>query len=124
MCSRNRPILLLETVQSVLDGEQVPSEIVVIDQSDVAHPVLSRHAECRGCRIRYRLTAATGVSAARNAGAISARHDLLIFIDDDMIAARDWLKVLVDALVRLGSRGVATGAVAQDDTGGMALVTG
>jgi GT2 family glycosyltransferase len=115
VCSRNRPELLLETVESVLRGEQVPTEIIVVDQSDVPHGVLSRNRECRGCRIRYRWTDSRGVSVARNAGAVSAQHALLIFTDDDMIAACDWLGVLADALICLGPRAVVTGQVAPAD---------
>ena len=123
VCTRNRPELLLETVESVLRGEAVPGEIVVIDQSDVPHRVLARYPEVRGCRIGYCRIDARGVSAARNAGALSARHDLLIFIDDDMIAARDWLSVLVNALVRLGNGGVVTGQVAPAGAGSAAPST-
>lgn len=36
ICSRNRHQLLLETVESVLAGEVLPSEIVILDQSDTA----------------------------------------------------------------------------------------
>ncbi len=104
--------MLLDTVESVLRGDRVPGEIVVIDQSDVPHEVLADYVDPPGCAIRYRSIHAIGVSAARNTGAAAATHELLIFIDDDMIAARTWLGTLVEALVRLGTRGVVTGQVA------------
>jgi len=34
LCTRNRPPLLADTLRSILDGEEVPAEIVVVDQSD------------------------------------------------------------------------------------------
>jgi GT2 family glycosyltransferase len=120
VCSRNRPQLLLQTIESILNGERVPTEIIVIDQSDAPHAELAQNSESRGCRVRYCLADARGVSVARNTGAVSAQQDVLIFIDDDMIVAFDWLGVLVDALIRIGCRGVVTGQVAPADAGALA----
>jgi len=112
ICSRNRRELLRDTVHSVLGGEQLPSEIVIIDQSDMPDPVLEPHPAVRGCSIRYHWTDCRGVSASRNAGASTARHDLLVFIDDDMIAAAGWFGTLLIALLDAGDRTVVTGQVA------------
>jgi GT2 family glycosyltransferase len=123
ICSRNRPQLLLDAVESVLEGEQVPSEIILIDQSDVPNPALKQKQEFRGCWIRYHWTDSRGVSVARNAGAMAAQHDVLVFMDDDMIAPFDWFGTLVLALIRLGHRGVVTGQVAPAAAGGFAPST-
>jgi glycosyltransferase involved in cell wall biosynthesis len=123
ICSRNRPQLLLDAVESVLAGEQVPSEIILIDQSDVPNPALKQKQEFRGCWIRYHWTDSRGVSVARNAGAMAAQHDVLVFMDDDMIAPSDWFGTLVLALIRLGHRGVVTGQVAPAAAGGFAPST-
>jgi GT2 family glycosyltransferase len=65
----------------------------------------------RGCAVRYIHTRRVGASAARNAGIECAKCDLLVFCDDDMYAAPDWLGNLVQALVEAGPRGVVTGRV-------------
>ena len=36
ICTRNRPVLLSQAVASILAGDDVPAEIIVVDQSDNA----------------------------------------------------------------------------------------
>jgi len=112
VCSRNRPTLVQDAVESVLDGDQLPDEIVVIDQSDEPHPVLHHAAGRAGCVIRYRHHASRGASAARNVGAEVAAGDCLFFIDDDMFVASGWFRALSTALVRVDPETVVTGQVA------------
>src|SRR5262249_49927412 len=110
--SRNRPALLADAVESVLRSDSIPAEIVIIDQSDEPHPDLSEWAGGDGCVIRYCWTKSAGVSKARNTGMRTARHDLLAFMDDDMLASEDWFCWLIDSLLQAGSRAVVTGQVA------------
>jgi hypothetical protein len=65
--SLNRGRLLLETVESVLAGADVPAEIIIIDQSGTANAGLASLASPR-CDVRYIHSAAVGTSRARNAG--------------------------------------------------------
>jgi hypothetical protein len=53
ICSRNRPRLLLDTVESVLAGEELPTEIVVVDQGDEQHAELAQLGTIDGCDVRY-----------------------------------------------------------------------
>jgi GT2 family glycosyltransferase len=110
IATRNRPALLASTVKSILAGDAVPAEIVVVDQSDT--PRLARAGELvRGCLVRHIGTASRGVSRGRNLGAESAHHDVLVFVDDDMIADRGWLPALVKGLTAAGEPAAATGRV-------------
>jgi GT2 family glycosyltransferase len=111
ICSRNRPKLLFETVESVLRGEEVPTEIIVVDQSDKPHPELSTMKTERPCEIRYIHSKTVGVGAGRNKGITSSRNDVLIFMDDDMFVEPDWLKNLIQAVIKAGPCGVVTGQV-------------
>lgn len=111
ICSRGRPKLLAETVRSVLDGAEVPAEVVIVDQSAEPHPTLSTFAGARGCRVRYIRSRATGLCRARNEAIAAAQHDLLVFTDDDMTADPGWFGALVRALVAAGHRAAATGRV-------------
>jgi hypothetical protein len=38
--SRNRPHVSLDTVDSVLRGDEVSTELIIVDQSDAPHPSL------------------------------------------------------------------------------------
>jgi GT2 family glycosyltransferase len=109
--SRGRPALLLDTVQSILHGDQVPSELLIIDQSDGPHPSLGSVATDRSCTIRYVWSRSKGVSRARNEGITAAQHDILVFTDDDMLVTPSWFDTLVRALMASGPRIVVTGQV-------------
>jgi O-antigen biosynthesis protein len=121
--SRNRPDLLLECVHSILQGEELPSELCIIDQSDAPHPTLPHLKADRACDIRYLWTQSVGSSRARNAGIAAARHDILAFTDDDMIVPASWFRALIRALIDDGRRAVVTGRVLQgpvEGSGGFA----
>ena len=107
ICSRNRPSLLLGAVRSVLSGDCVPLEIVVVDQSDVANDASGEISE----RVQYIPSKTVGAGRARNIGIRSSRGALLAFIDDDVVVHTTWLGILIDALVQLGPCGVVTGKV-------------
>jgi GT2 family glycosyltransferase len=111
ICSKDRPKLLLETVESVLRGSQLPTEMVIVDQSADAHPVLSEVKTERCCEIRYLHSTSVGVGAGRNLGIASARYNVLVFIDDDMCVEPDWFSQLVTAVVKAGPCNVITGRV-------------
>ncbi len=111
ICTRNRPELLLETVESVLKGHAVPAEIIIIDQSDHQHPSLAVPMTARGCDIRYTWMHAVGVSRARNAGVRAARCNLLVFIDDDISVTPGWLGCIVMSLKEAGPKTVVSGQV-------------
>jgi GT2 family glycosyltransferase len=111
--SRNRPELLFAAVRSVLAGARTPDELVVVDQSDEPSTQLRRLAREDPC-VRYLWEADRGVSRARNAGATAATGDVVVFLDDDMLAAPDWLEELVGAVVDAGPRACVVGGVAPE----------
>jgi GT2 family glycosyltransferase len=116
--SRNRPVMLLDTVRSVLDGDEVPDEIVVVDQSDVENPVLATFRSAEVPSFRYLWSPSAGASRGRNAAIREARNDLLVLTDDDMLAPSGWLGALVSALAEAGPRSVVTGSVLPLGLGG------
>jgi GT2 family glycosyltransferase len=118
ICSRNRPQLLQDTVESVLAGTLLPAEIVVVDQSNEMNSVLARRSGTAECDFRYLHEHSVGSGRARNAGIRAARHDLLIFIDDDMYVHSEWLRTLVTSMTAAGPSCVVTGQVlaAQPET--------
>ena len=109
--SRNRPELLLSTVKSILQGAEVPTELIVIDQSSAPHPTLASIATNRACEIRYLWTKSIGVSRARNMGIGAARYNILAFTDDDVNVTSTWYGALIGALISAGPRAVISGRV-------------
>lgn len=114
ICSRDRQRLLLDTIRSVLAGDNLPSEIVVIDQSRTPVAALASRCGQSGCAVRYIHSETTGLSRARNIAIRAAECEMLAIIDDDMFVGRTWLAALVGALVAEGPGTVVTGQVLPD----------
>jgi GT2 family glycosyltransferase len=111
ICSRNRPKMLEEAVVSILEGLEVPDEIILIDQSDEPHTKLCQWRTDRDCEVRYIWTETVGLSIARNIGIKTSRHNILAFTDDDVFVEPDWFGILVRCLIQAGPRCVVTGQV-------------
>ena len=111
LCSRNRPQLLADTVASILAGDDVPAEIVVVDQSDQPYAAMVTALTSRGCHIHYHWTRTRGLGRARNIGIYAAQHDILVFTDDDVLVTPSWFRALIGALLEAGPNGVVTGQV-------------
>ncbi len=111
ICSRNRPTLLADTVASILAGDELPAELVIVDQSDAPHSSLTTLVGEHGCTVIYRWSTSRGLSRANNEGIAAARHDLLVFTHDDVFVAADWFGALVRTLVAAGERALVTGQV-------------
>jgi GT2 family glycosyltransferase len=109
--TRNRHTFVQDLVASIGRGTDVPAEIVVIDQSDPPDEALPSF-DANGCAVVHRRVEAVGASAARNEGIRVATHDVLVFVDDDVIATEGWLRSLVTALQHEGERTVVSGLVA------------
>jgi GT2 family glycosyltransferase len=111
ICSKDRPKLLFETVESVLRGEHVPTELIIVDQSASPHPELSVMKTERACEIRYLHSKTVGAGAGRNLGIVSSSYNIVTFLDDDMFVAPDWFAHLVQAVIESGPGRVVTGQV-------------
>lgn len=111
IASRNRPDLLWATVASVLQGDERPAEIIVVDQSDTPHGPPATLSSNSTCEVHYLWTESVGSSRSRNAGIAAAKYDLLALIDDDMFVAPTWFGSLIQALIDAQPRAVVTGRV-------------
>jgi GT2 family glycosyltransferase len=111
ICSRNRPHLLTDTVASILQGQKIPEEIVVVDQSDQRHPTLATEEPEAIVVIRYLWTPGDGLGRGRNVGIKAARHPIIAITDDDMLADPTWFGSLIAALIQAGPKAVVTGSV-------------
>ena len=98
VCTRNRSELVRAAVTSILEGDDVPQELVVVDQSVGRTDDLESLTGASGCAIRHLRLSENGLSRARNAGVAAAGCDVVAFVDDDVVVARDWLSSLVRPL--------------------------
>jgi GT2 family glycosyltransferase len=111
ICSRNRAQLLWETIQSILKGDEVPTEMIVIDQSQTPNSTLRNFQSGRKCEIRYIWSEKKGVSIGRNLAVSIASYPILVFTDDDMLVTPTWFGTIIRTLLAIGSKGVVTGQV-------------
>jgi GT2 family glycosyltransferase len=111
LCTRNRPKLVLECVRSVLLGDEVPTELIIVDDSNERNSDLQSLITERPCNIRYLWTRSIGLSRANNDGIAAAKHDILVFTQDDVLVAPRWFGIIVRALIDAGQHSVVTGQV-------------
>jgi GT2 family glycosyltransferase len=114
--TRNRIPMVRAAVRSILAGEVLPDEIIVVDQSEppLSKELLDLGPSTSGCDVRIE-TCRPGLSRAVNHGALVARHDALVVVHDDVLVDADWLHTLISALAERGEASVVTGRVGASD---------
>lgn len=117
LCSRGRPEMLRETVDSIFSGTALPAEFIVIDQSDEPDEGLMRMTAPDGCQFRYQHDHGKGLCRASNLGVAAAMHELLVFTHDDVWVAADWLEALCRAAGDAGPDSVVTGRILAGEKG-------
>lgn len=101
ICTYNRASLLIKTLRSLLLLDRLKeAEVIVVDNrsTDETPSVVGDFiARCGDTLdIRYVLEPVQGLSAARNNGILSARSELIAFLDDDAIPERTWLSTILE----------------------------
>lgn len=109
--TRDRPDFVTTALDAVLACDPPPTEVVVVDQSAVPHPVLATRLPARGPSVRYVWPAGQGLSRSRNVGIAAASGELVALLDDDVLVPSDWLGCGVAALREEGPRAIVTGRV-------------
>ncbi len=104
ICTYRRPFVA-ETIASVLAQtalDRIEAEIVVCDDDPArsARAIVNGIAAPAPIPVRYVISGAGNVAAARNACLRAARGEWIAFIDDDETAEPDWLAGLLAAQVR------------------------
>lgn len=100
ICTRNRGSSVVATLDSVLANTHPGFEVVLIDQStnDRTEQAIQRF---RGDeRLRYIRSNERGVGRARNVGLREARHELVLYTDDDCTVPPNWIAVMAGTLLR------------------------
>ena len=90
------------TVRSVLEQGHDQMEILVVDQSDERDSELLHLENGHPDVITYRHVTFRGLPVARNYGWMNARHEAIIFIDDDVEVLPGFVGAHLEALQRDG----------------------
>jgi peptidoglycan/xylan/chitin deacetylase (PgdA/CDA1 family)/GT2 family glycosyltransferase len=98
-----RPVLLQETLRSLLRQSYQSVEIIVVcDGEDADVRSIARCFETQSIRWIYH-SVNCGLPAARNTGAREATGDIVLFLDDDVVADRELVSVHVQHHLSAGS---------------------
>ncbi len=89
----NRCDSLRRTLEGLREQTYAPFEVIVVNgpSTDGTEELLALYP------VRAGSCAAANAAAARNEGVRIAAGDLLLFVDDDAVPARDWVELLVAA---------------------------
>jgi GT2 family glycosyltransferase len=107
----------LERVLDELERLDVVDEVLVVDSSSDDTPAM---VAARGGRVRLLANDDTGV-AGRNVGALEARNELVLMLDDDSCPNPGAVERLAEAHRHNDRLGVATGLVRDVDDAGATL---
>jgi GT2 family glycosyltransferase len=91
VCTRERPDDLARCLESLAGVRSDGHDIMVVDNC----PVTDRTATVADrFGVRYVLEPARGLDRARNAGIAAAQHDIVAFVDDDVVVSPPWLTAI------------------------------
>lgn len=98
----NRPETLVETLESILAGNEMPHEVLVVDDGDLSSDVYEDfHARFvqKGVSFVYHKKDHTkvrrGLSESKNIAATIATGDVVCFMDDDVVLEPDYMGELM-----------------------------
>jgi GT2 family glycosyltransferase len=87
VCTHERPDDLARCLESLATAARDGDETIVVDNC----PGTGRTAEVAArFRVRYVIEPARGLDRARNAGVAAANHDIVAFVDDDVVVTPHW----------------------------------
>ena len=114
ICTRNRPELLSDCLQTMESFSYRPLEIIVVDNASSGGETKEVVAdfECDDSRIRYTCEPRPGLSLARNHGLAEARYDIVAFTDDDVIPDPGWPSAIAAGFSADPEAACVTGLVA------------
>lgn len=110
VASRNRPVHLKNLLNSLIETNNVPDELVLVDNDSDPKFEYEKIASSYQDKlpVKYVLEKKLGPNHARNSGLQNASHELIVFVDDDCEVTQNWLSGLVTPLIeddRIGAVG-------------------
>jgi GT2 family glycosyltransferase len=107
VCTRERPADLARCLGSLAAVRTAGHEVLVVDNA----PLTSRTAEVAAqFGIRSIIEHRVGLNRARNAGVAAATHEIVAFVDDDVVVSAGWVAA-IGACFTDSAVGAVTGLV-------------
>ena len=94
ICTKNRIQEVTKCIESVLIQTLLPDEIVIIDGSDTEELNLEIKRRFNGEKILY-VHSKPGYTYQQNIGIEASSGNILIFLDDDVILDKDYIKNII-----------------------------
>ena len=96
----NRSDLLINTIRSLKEQNYIGYEIIVVDNGCSEHIRLlvenqKKDKDTKKCSIRYIRSPDIGLHNTRHLGAKTAKGEILLYIDDDIIADKNLLQEII-----------------------------
>jgi glucosyl-dolichyl phosphate glucuronosyltransferase len=103
LCTRNRASGL-EYALAALGNVKVPAkwkvEVIVVDNASTDNTAaVAQNAKLQKMEVRYLFEPKKGKANALNSGLAQAQSEIILFIDDDVLVAEDWLEQIVAPLL-------------------------
>ncbi|SFS54613.1 glycosyltransferase [Paenibacillus sp. BC26] len=99
ICTHNRAADVKEALLSLLQQScKQPFEVIVIDNRSTDHTkqTVLDFRNMVDIQVRYVYEERLGLSVARNRAIREARGEIILFLDDDAKASKDWLADIID----------------------------
>lgn len=94
IATRGRPDSLRQCLESILECNCAPHEIIVVDSASRDPHASERVAKASGAA--FIQTKFPGAAYARNLGALAASGDIVAFTDDDCLVDANWIEALME----------------------------
>ena len=113
IATMHRPATLRRCVDAILNGETLPRQLVIVDQSrdDSTMRVVAEAAWDRSVPLTYVHQNGTGLAVSRNAAIAHASQPIIVFTDDDCVADGRWLTSIARAFDRADKPDAVTGRI-------------
>jgi len=98
--TKDRPQLIGELFEALTVQTLAPDEVVVIDNNSASSYADVFNAYRTRLPLRTFVELTPGIPAARNRGIQEARHEIILFTDDDCVPQPRWLEKMVEPFYR------------------------
>lgn len=94
IATKNRFHDIIKCIESILVQTLLPDEIVIVDSSDTTELRSKLDMYCNKSTFGY-IHAKLSLTQARNVGIKESTGDIIIFLDDDVVLDRDYIKEIM-----------------------------